>query len=141
MNAIKLTEKNGINLCPVWSHDGEKIAFLSNRTGNFDVFVMNSNGTNQINLSDSPENNYCPSWSPDSSRLAYTSRVDTGESIFIINADGTGKIQITNGKDWKDTKPLWSPDGSKIAYLGTESSIRSSSRSAGGASTAESERP
>ncbi len=116
---VNLTEKKGINLCPVWSPDGKKIAFLSNRTGNFDVFVLECNGTNQINLSDSPENNSCPSWSPDSSRITYISRVDKGESIFIINTDGTGKIQITNGKDWKDTKPLWSPDGSKIAFMST----------------------
>jgi Tol biopolymer transport system component len=114
---INLTEKSGVNSCPVWSPDGKKIAFISNRTGNFDVFIMDCNGTNQINMSDSTENNYRPSWSPDGSRLAYISRVNGLESIFIINADGTGKSQITKGKDWKDSKPLWSPDGSKIAFI------------------------
>jgi Tol biopolymer transport system component len=49
---------------PVWSPDGEKIAFVSGRNGNNQIYVMNPDGTEQINISRNPFNNWKPSWSP-----------------------------------------------------------------------------
>lgn len=101
----------------------KKLAFMSNRTGNFDIFSVDIDGKNLKNLTDSPENNYMPAWSPDNEFLAYTSRENAMESIFVVKSDGTGKLKITSGKSWKDTSPLWARDGTKIAFLSNRTGL------------------
>jgi Tol biopolymer transport system component len=52
------------NRWPTWSPDGKKIAFMSTRNGNWDIYIMNADGSNVTRLTDHPEHDMCPSWSP-----------------------------------------------------------------------------
>jgi TolB protein len=49
---------------PVWSPDGSKIAFASDRDGDWEVYAMNADGTDQTNLTENPADDYDPAWSP-----------------------------------------------------------------------------
>lgn len=83
------------DLGPVWSPDGEKIAFYSNRTGIFQIFTMDKNGGNVANISNDGVSATSPAWSPDGTRIAYVGTVGNCTRIFIMNANGTGKTQLT----------------------------------------------
>src|SRR6266545_2320108 len=74
-----------------------QIAFASDRAGQFDIYVMNANGTAIHRLTDHLAFDFWPSWSPDGSRIAFTSdrdsRPDTlNLDIYVMNADGTGLV-------------------------------------------------
>jgi len=47
-----------------WSPDGSKIAFDSSRSGNYEIYVMNADGTGQTNVTDNPADDSAPDWSP-----------------------------------------------------------------------------
>ena len=53
----KLTDNKWRDSNPVWSPDGSKIAFVSHRDGGSDIFVMDADGTNQVNLTQEPDSN------------------------------------------------------------------------------------
>jgi len=89
----------------------ERIAFVSNRDGNEEIYVTNAMGRKQINLTKNPADDWAPSWSPDGSYIAFVSNRDGGNKIYIMNADGTNPRFLVEGED-----PCWFPDGSKIAY-------------------------
>jgi Tol biopolymer transport system component len=97
---------------PVWSPDGEKIAFNSDRDGDFEIYVMDSDGTDLVKITDNNDNDASPSWSPDGKRMAFTSYSNDSSSISIMNSDGSMKQSIYQG-GWG---PSWSPDGDKIAF-------------------------
>ena len=100
---------------PAWSPDGERIAFSSDRTGDYEIFVMDPNGDNVGQLTDSPGEDWGPSWSPDGGRIVFAS-VRTGDwEIYVMDSDGGNVIQLTDrlGLDWT---PEWSPDGTRIAF-------------------------
>lgn len=89
---------------PSWSHDGSKIVFASNRSNNsnFDIFLMNADGTSQVNLindgtfnSGFPPNDLEPALSPDGTQIAYTR---LGTDIGVVNTNGTGKLSIHQGQ-------------------------------------------
>jgi hypothetical protein len=110
--AIDLTNSAANEGKSSWSPDGSKIAFESDAAGNFDVFVMNANGSSPTNLTAaSAVNDGEPVWSPDGTKIAYGS----GTEVFTMNADGTGKTNRT-GNAASDANPAWSPDGQKIAF-------------------------
>ncbi|GEM_PF-413927 len=98
-----------------------KIAFVSNRDGNNEIYVMNADGSGQTRLTYNPANDLSPAWSPDGAKIAFTSdrdfyseRTDSTE-IYVMNADGSGQTRLTYNQT-EDLYPAWSPDGAKIAF-------------------------
>jgi len=112
---MNLTNSPKADLYPAWSPDGSKIAFESYRDGNYEVYVMNSNGSGVVNLSNNKEYDGTPAWSPDGKKIAFRSYRDGNYEVYVVNADGSGLKNITNSiKD--DYNAAWSPDGKKIAF-------------------------
>ena len=88
-----------------------KLAFHSFRTGNFEVFTMNADGTNQTNVSNNSVTDQFPQWSPDGGKIVF-SRIGSGDAgIWVMNADGSNQIRLSDG-----LTPSWSPDGAKIVF-------------------------
>lgn len=116
-NLTRLTSAAGQDQFPAWSPDGSKIVFESTRTGVKQVWVMNSDGTDQTQLTFDPTpKDQVPDWSPDGSQIAYVERTNpTGGDLWLMNADGSGQHAITSGADKLGT--AWSPDGAQIATL------------------------
>jgi Tol biopolymer transport system component len=93
-----------------------KIAFASNRDGNFEIYIMNVDGSEQTRLTNNNAGDENPDWSPDGSKIAFVSNRDGNYEIYIMNTDGSGQTRLTNnnGEDWN---PSWSPNGTKIAFV------------------------
>ena len=97
------------------SQKNDKIAFVSDRDGNCEFYVMVADGSGQTRLtSNSAEDRY-PDWSPDSSKIAFMSDRDGNWEIYVMGADGSRQTRLINNDKW-DSLPSWSPDGSKIAF-------------------------
>lgn len=92
-----------------------QIAFASNRDGDFEIFVMNADGTDLRQVTFNNVNDDKPSWSKDGTRLAWETEIDGDFEIFVANADGTGQQQLTDNNA-NDFGPAWNPDGTRIAY-------------------------
>ena len=113
---MKLTGNSlGGDEYPDWSPDGTKLAFHSHRDGNWEIYVMNADGSEQTRLTDNPGEDTYPSWSPDGSRLVFNSAIVGYTDIYVINADGTELTQLTSDLA-PEYDPSWSPDGSMIAF-------------------------
>ncbi len=95
-----------------------KIAFSSNRDGNYEIYVMNADGSEQKRLTNNPAADGLPSWSPDGKKIAFQSTRDGNGDIYIMNADGREQKRLTNNVGANANGfPCWSPDGKKIAFV------------------------
>ncbi|MBI4187080.1 MAG: PD40 domain-containing protein [Chloroflexi bacterium] len=93
-----------------------KIAFSSDRDGNFEIYVMDADGTNLRRLTNNSVRDYDPAWSPDATKIAFDRYWPGDGEIHVMNADGTNEIQLTHNTVL-DYLPAWSPDGTKIAFV------------------------
>ncbi len=89
-----------------WSPDGSKIAFVSRRDGNWEVYVMNIDGSNQVRLTNNNADDWYPKWSPDSNRLVFYSDRDSNNEIYVMNADGTNQTRLTDNPAF-DSLAVW----------------------------------
>ncbi len=96
-----------------------KIAFESDRSGDFQVFTMNPDGSGQRPLTSPPHQSFDPAWSPDGGKLVFESnRATYGRSqLYVMDADGSDQTRLTTSPAG-DRFPKWSPDGAKIAFEG-----------------------
>ena len=94
--------------------DGQ-IAFISDRDGSSQIYLMNADGSGVTRLTNSPAYKLTLVWSPDGSKIAFFNWFDTAAEIYTINADGSGLRNLTNNPA-ADFDPVWSPDGAKIAF-------------------------
>ena len=70
----------------------DSIAFVSDLHGDWEIFVMNANGTNVRQLTDNDDWDDWPVWSPDGESIAFSSDRDGDSEIFVMNADGTNVV-------------------------------------------------
>ncbi|MCP4135352.1 MAG: DUF5050 domain-containing protein [bacterium] len=94
------------------------IVFASDRDDRYEyeIYVMNTDGSNQKRLTDTDSNDWYPSWSPDGSQIVFTSKRDGGYGeIYVMNVDGSNPTRLTDN-NVMDRSPSWSPDGSQIAF-------------------------
>src|SRR5258705_5605221 len=93
-----------------------KIAFASDRDGNMEIYVMDSDGGGQTRLTEDAGEDFSPSWSPDGSRLTFISTRDGNAEVYVMNVDGTGQTRLTNTTSG-EVSPVYTQDGSQIAFI------------------------
>jgi TolB protein len=94
------------------------LAFVSERDGNSEIYVMNVDGTGLLRLTNDVGRDVEPAWSPDRKRIAFASDRAGSWDIYVMNADGSNLVRRTQNAlhDGLNRAPAWSPDGSKIAF-------------------------
>jgi tricorn protease-like protein len=113
--SIRLTNHPAADLAPVWSPDGTRIAFESLRDGNSEIYVMDADGSSQVNLTRHEAGDHAPSWSPDGGLIAFESVRDGALELYVMNADGTEAARLTNGPGLS-VAPHWDIGGSEIIF-------------------------
>jgi Tol biopolymer transport system component len=95
--------------------DHGRIAFQSNRDGNYEIYVMNADGSRQTRLTKNSTFDGNPSWSPNGQMIAFQSNRDGRSEIYVMHADGSGQTRLTRNPSY-DGAPTWSRDGKRIAF-------------------------
>jgi len=112
----KLTPDTTSASDPAFSPDGSRIAFVSQRDGNAEIYVMNADGTGATRLTNDPQPDGRPGFTPDGQSVVFHSARPAGkQQIWVVNVDGTGLTQLT--RDSVNSAPSVSPDGQTIAYV------------------------
>lgn len=114
--AVKVTTDPGTDLSPAWNETGSKIAFVSDRSGNNEIYILsqvvgtfeNADPGGTIFLTSNSGSDTSPIYSADGSTIAFVSDRDGDSEIYVINADGSNLIRLTNNTG-NDTSPVWAP--------------------------------
>jgi Tol biopolymer transport system component len=85
------------------------LAFVSERDGNSEIYVMNVDGTGLLRLTNDAGRDVDPAWSPDGKRIAFASNRAGSSDIYVMNADGSNVVRRT--QTGSSDAPAWSPDG------------------------------
>lgn len=96
-----------LDTMPVPSRDGKAVYFVSNRKGDYDVYVVNRDGTGERELVALPSLEGRPAVSPDGQYLALASDMDGDLDIYIFTAGGEKTAQITANDGFEDYEPSW----------------------------------
>lgn len=122
VNLFQLTSGN--DLAPVWSPDGDAIAFVRNVDGNREIYLLLPEDDDDWRgpvkaepLITSPEADHSPAWAPDGDTLVYVSNRDGNPEIYVIKTDeDSPPLRLTTNES-EDSQPVWSPDGKRIAFV------------------------
>jgi Tol biopolymer transport system component/DNA-binding winged helix-turn-helix (wHTH) protein len=106
----QLTTSAGVDLFPALSPDGERLAYASDRSGAWEIYLRPTAGGPDRPLTSDGYQNMQPAWSPDTRRIAYHSIARGG--IWIVPLEGGAATQISDF----GARPAWSPDGRRIAF-------------------------
>ena len=87
-----------------------RLAFVSDRDGDDEIFVMYADGSNVRQLTHNQATDREPAWSPDGFLLAFTGDGDGDNEIFVVDADRGHPVQLTHN-DYDDRDPTWMPAG------------------------------
>ena len=88
---------------PSWSPTGDRIVYSSQQNGNWDIWVINPDGSGQTQLTRNLDIDAMPIWLPDSSGIVYRSTRDGAWGIWVMDADGTNARKLINAPaaaDW-----------------------------------------
>ena len=96
-----------------------KIAFTSARDGNREIYLMNPDGSEQVNLTRHRADDLLPIWSPTGEHILFVSDRDGIRDLYLMASDGTD-VRKVFGKSAYRSLPTWAPDGTQIAYARRE---------------------
>ena len=122
---VQLTTDPNRDLCPAFSPDGTSIVFCSDRSGAFEIWMMNIDGTDQRQITETGGRMLFPKVSPDGTVIAFSGATtadapDEESDVWSANIDGTGLTQLTTAPG-SDAYVTWSPDGEQIAWVSHQS--------------------
>jgi TolB protein len=121
---LRVTSHPAADLEATWSPDGHYLAFVSDRTGSPQIYMIDlyqgseASGNKPIRLTTSGSYNTSPAWSPDGRYLAYCRRTGNQLVLYLIDFQSPDKrteIQLTN-TPYNEMDPAWSPDGRMLVY-------------------------
>ena len=124
-NQQRLTENRKNDMYPSWSPGGKRIAFVSDRKGdfaNYDIYVMDADGGNQQKLTNDRGDDWLPSWSPDGERIVFMSERDGNTEIYVMDNDG-GNLQNLTNNPGDDRGPAWFNSPFSVSPAGKKSTI------------------
>lgn len=118
-----ISPEGGDDTGPIWSPDGQQIAFVSRRDGNREIYIMSSDGQNLVNVTRHPADDWTPAWSPDGQKLAFSSFRGGSWEIYVMDTACVSEpstcietlVQVTNDGNG-NLSPVWSPDGTRFAF-------------------------
>jgi Tol biopolymer transport system component len=116
--ATKLIASTWQDDAPQYSPDGKKIAFASDRSGSFEIWVANADGSDAVELTSQGGHSGSPRWSPDGRRIAFDASVGGSGDIFVIDAGGGAPklITIMPAHGHSRSVPSWSSDGKSVYF-------------------------
>jgi TolB protein len=100
---------------PVPMPAGDKIVFATTRDGNWEIYIMNSDGSEQTRLTNNVAMDIEPWLSANGTKVVFSSDRDGNKDIYVMNSDGTGTTRLTDNAA-SDQWGRWSPDGNKIVF-------------------------
>lgn len=100
---------------PRWLPGGDAFLFVSEKSGNRDIYQMSRNGDSRRRVTDTPENEHDPAPSPDGRRVVMAVKFDKGAALDIMNLDGSGRRRLVTSDGYL-YGPAWSPDGKWITF-------------------------
>ena len=95
--------------------DAGQIVFSSTRDGNYEIYLVNADGSNPTRLTNHPAEDRFPAWSPDGTKIVFVSDRDGNPEIYVMNADGSSATRLTTDPA-QDGLPNWLPDGKRIVF-------------------------
>ena len=116
--SILFVHKVSVSLLFAKAPTTPKILFTSTRDGGQrDVYIMNPDGTEQVNLTQHPAEDLSAVWSPTGEKILFTSDRGGARDLYVMNPDGSNVRRVFKFKttDWR-TDPTWSSDGKRFAY-------------------------
>jgi len=117
-DAHRLTNNTFTDDQAAWSPDSQQIVFQSNRDGDFEIYSMNIDGSQQRRLTNSPQRDLLPDWSPDGRRIVFVSERDINNELYVMKANGSDQHRLTTTPEF-EFSPQWSPDGGQILFQRT----------------------
>jgi Tol biopolymer transport system component len=117
---------------PDWSPAGDRIAFVSDRDGSWEIYITDRSSSGAFDFSNATRMTYnnaddlSPAWSPTGERIAFVSNRDESYRVYVMNSDGSGQTPVTGDvctckTCWPtSTQPTWAPDGKWLAFATQE---------------------
>lgn len=120
----QLTFNNSTKGIPSWSPEGNWIAYQSNESGIYRIYLVQPDGSNKhLIIPSSGLEEKRPQLSPDGNRILFAARDNSATwDLFIVNLDGTNLIRLTNTRGIDETSHCWSPVETKILYAKNDGS-------------------
>ena len=117
---MQITHNEYWDSWPAWSPDGRKLAFTSERDGNYELYSYDLTSGSETRLTDHPASDAFPAWSPSGSEIAFVSASDGQLEVYVLNLQtmphAVLRLTSTVEPDVANRYPTWSPDGNWVAF-------------------------